>query len=418
MKRIKLIASFILLTILISAVSVCVSAKPVEYKKASKQYQGGKYYQNLTSVELTGDMRVDLVAVAISQVYYYEGNGLFDLPGLNPGSGNFTEYNYEYGKLDQEGNGTLTYGYPWCASFITFCLKRAEIPKSICPQHVNCSSWLEIFEKGSDNYSFKAVGSYTPIMGDIVFFKNSATSTRPSDHVGIVLAADEKNVFTIEGNASGGVVFRTYEMTNSKLVGFAVPKYESSVTDSKPSGKYAVNASSSLNMRSEPSTKGAIITVLPHAAEIKISEQSNGWAKTSYDGKTGWVSLSYITPAEFMPVHIKIANGEEITRLDVWKGSKFSVELPSAIYGEFVGFKKSDSDGSELIDCEITDGRAVMTFEKDESLIPVFKEITDDGNSPSSEDNTAGKESGCGSTVSGTLPIILLCIFGMALKKK
>ncbi len=405
---------------LLSVLVTSVSAKPVVYEKASEQYNGRKYYNNLTSLELTGDMRADLVAVAISQLFYREGNSIQDLHGQKAGNGNFTEFNYEYGELDQEGNGVLTYGYPWCASFITFCLKRAGIPKTLCPQHVNCTSWLNIFKKGSSDYSYKDAGSYTPIMGDIVFFKTSSTSSRPSDHVGIVLSADKDCLYTIEGNTGGGVFFKTYDIDNSKIVGFGVPKYKTKITESNPGDTYAINAKVILSMRDRPSEAGEKIDTLNYASEVKIIERKPGWVKVNHGGKTGWIVSSYLTPSKYLPVNVKFESGSESKSIDVWKGAKISVPVPTSNYGEFSGFNDLNDSEAPEITGEISEGRIIMSFDKDVNLSPVF---TVQDSHPAEEstfensDTASEEKSGCGSLISSAFPILFLLAFSFVTVK-
>ena len=54
--------------------------------------------------------------------------------------------------------------------------------------------------------------------------------------------------------------------------------------------------SGSLNMRNKPSTSGKVVAKLPKNQLVTVSSQSKGWAKVSSNGKTGYVSSSYIAP--------------------------------------------------------------------------------------------------------------------------
>ena len=66
----------------------------ITYKKgannASSSYQSGKYYSNLQSLSLTGDGVTDVLAVAISQLGYQEGNSDGEFSGTVSGSNNYT----------------------------------------------------------------------------------------------------------------------------------------------------------------------------------------------------------------------------------------------------------------------------------------------------------------------------------------
>lgn len=61
-------------------------------------------------------------------------------------------------------------------------------------------------------------------------------------------------------------------------------------------GKYIVTAQPSLRIRSGPSVSYAYTGVsVPNGVTIVITEISGGWGKTTYSGKTGWVSLEHAT---------------------------------------------------------------------------------------------------------------------------
>ena len=49
----------------------------------SSYYMSSVYYSNLCDVKLTGNQRLDLINVALSQVGYHEGNSVGQLDGAN-----------------------------------------------------------------------------------------------------------------------------------------------------------------------------------------------------------------------------------------------------------------------------------------------------------------------------------------------
>lgn len=57
---------------------------------------------------------------------------------------------------------------------------------------------------------------------------------------------------------------------------------------------YKVTAKSGLNVRSGPSTSYGKYGALVCGAELQVEGIENGWAKVSYNGKTAYVSASYI----------------------------------------------------------------------------------------------------------------------------
>ena len=189
----------------------------------SASYRSGKYYTQLCNVSLTGNQRTDLVNVARSQLGYHEGNNTSQLHGESSGSSNYTEYGYWYGTQVQ-GNSGGSY-YAWCAYFISWCARQAGIPTSI----ISNASYACA---GSDNGDFKnldyyARGSYTPKVGDLVFFCWEGNSSC-WDHVEIVTGVDSSNVTTLGGNTGdNNVKSRKWSLSNSNIRGYGVPKYTS-----------------------------------------------------------------------------------------------------------------------------------------------------------------------------------------------
>ena len=59
-----------------------------------------------------------------------------------------------------------------------------------------------------------------------------------------------------------------------------------------------VNADPSLRLRSGAGTSYSKVADIPYGTVLKITEISNNWGKTTYNGKSGWVSLDYIEPVE------------------------------------------------------------------------------------------------------------------------
>ena len=121
MKRnlLRISSILLLLALALPLLPLSLPVSAAEYVKgtnsASDSYKSSIYYERLLSVPLTGDGRTDVIAVALSQLGYCEGdeNGAFS--GTVPGSNNFTEFNYNMGDF---GQGYGTNNYHWCASFV------------------------------------------------------------------------------------------------------------------------------------------------------------------------------------------------------------------------------------------------------------------------------------------------------------
>lgn len=307
----------------------------------SSDYKNSIYYENLTSLTLSGNGAADLLAVAMSQLGYHEGNGTSDFAGTNvSGNKNFVEYNRLYGKLDNnEGNG-YSYGYAWCASFVNWCLRQARIDYDVVGGEVSCTRWIRNHLKPNGLFRESSAhgGSYRPKAGDLIFFKKEGSSLL-STHVGIVRYSDGTYVYTVEGNtASGAVALDAYLLDDSYVIGYGVPSYKTSSTeacDYKESGKIAgtyIVTADTLNIRVQPSASSSRLTSLKKATLVEVEGFENGFAKiTTKDGVKGYASRHYlelvtIPPKSYHTVLFLDDDGSTVlAKLSVEEGS-----LPNA----------------------------------------------------------------------------------------
>jgi len=114
----------------------------------------------------TGNMRNDIIGVALTQVGYREG------------SNNYTKYGVWYGLSNS----------PWCGMFVSWCAKEAGIPTSILKR-------TGIANPSNFGLSYKDGKNYTPKKGDLFFKKGFS-------HVGLVYYTEGAYFYTIEGNTS------------------------------------------------------------------------------------------------------------------------------------------------------------------------------------------------------------------------
>ncbi len=63
-------------------------------------------------------------------------------------------------------------------------------------------------------------------------------------------------------------------------------------------GNYVIStAYSSLNLRQDATASSGVLTEIPKDTVVTVTESVAGWAKTTYNGHTGWISTKYIKPA-------------------------------------------------------------------------------------------------------------------------
>ncbi len=160
----------------------------------SAQAANGDYHNTYVN---TGNQRKDLVGVAMTQVGYREGKN------------NDTKYGSWYGLPNQ----------PWCAMFISWCAKQADISSSILQR----SAWAGPNKVRGFNIPCYAPGEKKPQEGDLFFTDTFA-------HVGIIYGVDGEYVLTIEGNSNNDGSDDGYGVVlNKRLISevyIGKPKYE------------------------------------------------------------------------------------------------------------------------------------------------------------------------------------------------
>ena len=221
MKRI----TALLLMIIMSAVPVNGFAKTGGTRlqptyTVSAAYASTDYYMYLRELELTGNQRIDIVNVALTQVGYHEGNTEADLDGSNMnGTGNVTEYNRWFG-LHVLGHNQGFY-YDWCAMFVSWVARQARIPESV----INNATYAHIgYNPYYFHMSYHPRGTYSPKPGDLIFY-DWAGSERDWEHVGIVAFVEDGMVHVVEGNAQGRVLIRVVSLDYYEIQGYGSPLY-------------------------------------------------------------------------------------------------------------------------------------------------------------------------------------------------
>ena len=161
---------------------------------------------SMAQVELTGVWPDDLMNIARSQLGYEESrlNFIIDDEGNRQG---YTRYGAWYRASYSE----------WCAMYVSFCLNYAEIPETLVPREANCEKWIRAL---SQDGLYVSAEHYAPQPGDLIFFDWEQDGK--VDHVGLVEAADEKTITTIEGNSRGGVRRNEYRADNAVIAGYGL----------------------------------------------------------------------------------------------------------------------------------------------------------------------------------------------------
>lgn len=189
-----------------------------------------------------------------------------------------------------------------CSSFVITCLKQAG------------------FDTGGATYSGNMVSNLTAHGFSYIPSSKIDLSTSASLQAGdILMASGHTEIYIGNGKRvgahnnydgktgdSGGNEINVLNYTRGSWYGIlrytgsgssasAVTTAAATTTasSSAQAGTYKVNAN--LNLRSGNSTGTSILTTIPKGTSVSVSQVSNGWGKTTYSGKTGWIYLTYAT---------------------------------------------------------------------------------------------------------------------------
>ena len=366
-------------------------------------YKSGKYYKNLTSLSLSGDEARDVLAIAMSQVGYHEGDSNADMHGESVvGTHDFVEYNVLAGKYDNgQGNG-LSYGYYWCASFVNWCLRMAGVSENASGSEVSCLRW---YSDCKDLGIFKSKSGYIPSSGDIIFFRDEG-STVSSTHVGLVRYSDGQYVYTVEGNTSNGseyssngeyVALKKHSISSKYIVGYATPKYNKNTTartvdysgNFLSCGDYI--SEKDVSVYSDAAISVSTDTKIPAFSVFTVTEISDGALKVGYGGAEGYISPDAVyvqlTTAENIYKISYIGEDGNIMFLPQYRraGEQKSVysNKPTKEGSGFVGWAM-DSNPNTKFDS----GDKLPTADADITLVAVW----DDNYYTVSFDNSDGEE--------------------------
>ena len=180
----------------------------------------------IKNVELTGDWREDVIAIAKTQLGYQESTKNYIVLEVGETIKGYTRYGAWYG--DPYGD--------WCAMFASFVLNYAEVEG--IPLDANCQHWIETLSK-EENDLYRPADEYLPQPGDLIFFdfdiedEEEKDEAPTADHVGLVVEImndeDENPIKlkTIEGNSSDKVQYVTYDLDDPAILGYGqLPEQE------------------------------------------------------------------------------------------------------------------------------------------------------------------------------------------------
>ncbi len=129
---------------------------------------------------------------------------------------------------------------------------------------------------------------------------------------------------------------------------------DSQSTDSNPvtgqTGTYIITTNGSgLNLRAEPNPAARVYFSIPNGTKIVITDVVNGYGKTTYNGQTGWISMSYLVyvsddgsvSEDLQPGEYRVAtsSGNLILRSEPSSASEILTSIPSGTVLTITEFK-------------------------------------------------------------------------------
>ena len=123
----------------------------------------------------------------------------------------------------------------------------------------------------------------------------------------IILTIPEGAQVTLVSSANGWS-----KVTYNGKTGYASNTYLAAVTATAPTTTSAMKTTANVNMRTGAGTGYAVILTIPEGAQVTLLSSANGWAKLTYNGKTGYASSTYLAavtatvPAPTAPTTVSV----------------------------------------------------------------------------------------------------------------
>ena len=237
-----------------------------------------------------------LISIAKAEVGYHEG------------ANNHTKYGDEMHAI-QPSN--MDKNAAWCDAFVDWCILQLCYAFGYGPEmarKVLCGDF--------DDYTYFSVNHYKkakrwttkPGVGYQIFFGGTG-------HTGIVYKVTSTKVYTIEGNKSDEVRYCEYDINDSRIIGYGMPRYEllgdvvisddnsnikNNTTDVAHIVEYdgIVNTKTDpLNIRTGPGSnyKVCSFSPLPKGTKVGVCNHKVGkWYLIKYNGKYGYAYSDYL----------------------------------------------------------------------------------------------------------------------------
>ena len=237
-----------------------------------------------------------LISIAEAEVGYHEG------------ANNHTKYGDEMHAIQPSNMDRYA---AWCDAFVDWCILQLCYAFGYGPEmarKVLCGDF--------DDYTYFSINHYKkanrwttkPGVGYQIFFGGTG-------HTGIVYKVTSTKVYTIEGNKSDEVRYCEYNINDSRIIGYGMPRYEllgdvvisddnssikNDATDVAHIVEYdaIVNTETCpLNIRTGPGSgyNACSFSPLPKGTKVGVCNHKVGkWYLIKYNGKYGYAYSDYL----------------------------------------------------------------------------------------------------------------------------
>lgn len=170
------------------------------YSDATADVESQLDWQAMFEGYPTGDLRVDLVSIAKSQIGYAESERNFEVDSEGVRHG-YTRYGAWYGAPYSD----------WSAMFVSFCLNYADSNSEDTPYNIGANTMQQLW---MDAGRFADTDEYTPDHGDLIFFENNT--------VGIISSVNFDVLTVIHGDIDDAVVEYDIMDYDESIVGYGI----------------------------------------------------------------------------------------------------------------------------------------------------------------------------------------------------
>lgn len=182
----------------------------------------------------------------------------------------------------------------WDGNTIRFLDANSDYRNTIKSQSMSLSAfWNQ--NQGMSIYRYK---DYNPSSGGSTNSSSAENYVVTTNNYPLTVRQGPGTGYAAIGSLPKGSTVAVYSISNgwaqvnvNGQTGYASMTYLSKAS-SGTSKK--VTARSGLNVRSQPSSSGSVVTAIPYGTTVTVSQESNGWGYVTYKGRSGWASMTYL----------------------------------------------------------------------------------------------------------------------------